>query len=108
MKITLASIQYDVVEIDFQKVFDFMKNKHKLDNTIYAYITQFEENSDYYLKYVFGIVISHQDMEDYDYNELDGNKVYPCAMNEYLLANLDDSYYEWLEENKERLGLIDD
>ena len=27
MKITLASIQYDTFDIDFQKVFDFMKNE---------------------------------------------------------------------------------
>lgn len=112
MEITLASVQYDTFDIDFQKVFDFMKNKGELENTVYAYGTDFGDNTDYYLEHVYGIIISYQDIEDYDCDELYGKKIYPkiypFVMNDYILDNLYNEYYDWLDENKEKLGLIDD
>ena len=52
MEIALASVQYDTFDIDFQKVFDFMKNKGELENTVYDYGTDFGDNTDYYLEHV--------------------------------------------------------
>lgn len=108
MEISLASVQYDTFDIDFQKVFDFMKNKGELENTVYDYGTDFGDNTDYYLEHVYGIIISYQDIEDYDCDELCGKKIYPSIMNEYLLDNLYYEYYDWLDENKEKLGLTED
>ncbi len=108
MKITLASVQYDTFDIDFQKVFDFMKNEDELENTVYDYATRFGDNTDYYLEQIYRIVISYQDIEDYNYDELGEKKVYPSSMNEYLLDTLYNEYYDWLDKNKEKLGLNDD
>lgn len=107
MEIALASVQYDTFDIDFQKVFDFMKNEGELENTVYDYGTQFGDNTDYYLEHVYGIIISYQDIEDYDCDELYGKKIYPSVMNEYLLDNLYNEYYDWLDKNKEKLGLTE-
>lgn len=108
MEIRLASVQYDTFDIDFQKVFDFMKNENELENTVYDYATHFGDNTDYYLEQIYGILISCQDIEDYDYDEIGEKKVYPSSMNEYLLDTLYNEYYDWLETNKEKLGLIED
>ena len=105
MKLTLASVQYDTFDIDFQKLFDFMKNEDELENPVYDYATQFGDNIDYYLEQVYGIVISYEDI--YDYDEL-REKMYPIVLNEYLLDDLYSEYYDWLEANKEKLGLIED
>lgn len=105
MKLTLASVQYDTFDIDFQKVFDFMKNEGGLENTVYDYSTQFGDNIDYYLEQVYGIVISYEDI--YDYDEL-REKMYPSVLNEYLLDDLSSEYYDWLDKNKEKLGLTED
>lgn len=105
MKLTLASVQYDTFDIDFQKVFDFMKNEDELENTVCDYSTQFGDNIDYYLEQVYGIVISYKDI--YDYDEL-CEKMYPNVLNEYLLDDLYSEYYDWLDKNKEKLGLIED
>ena len=105
MKVTLASVQYDTFDIDFQKLFDFMKNEGELENTVYDYSTQFGDNTDYYLEQVYGINISYEDI--YDYDEL-REKMYPSVLNEYLLDDLSNEYYDWLEANKEKLGLIED
>jgi len=105
MKITLASVRYDTFDIDFQKLFDFMKNENELENTVYDYATQFGDNTDYYLEQIYGIVISYQDIDDYDYSELYGKKIYPSSMNEHILDNLYNEYYDWLDKNKEKLGL---
>ena len=40
--------------------------------------------------------------------KLCGKKIYPSIMNEYLLDNLYYEYYDWLDENKEKLGLTED
>ena len=104
MKLTLASVQYDTFDIDFQKVFDFMKNEGGLENTVYDYGTEFGDNIDYYLEQVYGIVISYEDI--YDYDEL-REKMYPSVLNEYLLDDLSSEYYDWLDKNKEKLGLIE-
>lgn len=105
MKLTLASVQYDTFDIDFQKVFDFMKNEDELENTVCDYSTQFGDNIDYYLEQVYGIVISYEDICDYD--EL-REKMYPSVLNEYLLDDLCSEYYDWLDKNKEKLGLIEE
>ena len=105
MKITLASVKYDTFDIDFQKLFDFMKNEGELENTVYDYSTQFGDNTDYYLEQVYGINISYEDI--YDYDEL-REKMYPSVLNEYLLDDLSNEYYDWLDKNKEKLGLIED
>ena len=105
MKVTLASVQYDTFDIDFQKLFDFMKNEGELENTVYDYSTQFGDNTDYYLEQVYGINISYEDI--YDYDEL-REKMYPSVLNEYLLDDLSSEYYDWLDKNKEKLGLIED
>ena len=105
MKITLASVQYDTIEIDFQKVFDFMKNENKLKNTVYDYSTQFGDHIEYYLEQIYGIIISYRNIDDYDYDELHIKKIYPSSMNEYLFDSLYHEYYEWLNKNKEKLGL---
>ena len=108
MEIKLASVQYDTFHIDFQKVFDFMKNENELENTVYDYSTQFGDNTDYYLEQIYGIIISYHDIDDYDYDELHGKKIYPSSMNEYLLDDLYNEYYDWLNKNKEKLGLTED
>ena len=105
MKVTLASVQYDTFDIDFQKVFDFMKNEDELENTVYDYATQFGDNIDYYLEQVYRIVISYKDI--YDYDEL-CEKMYPNVLNQYLLDDLYSEYYDWLDKNKEKLGLIEE
>ena len=74
-------------------------------NTVYDYSTQFGDNTDYYLEQVYGINISYEDI--YDYDEL-REKMYPSVLNEYLLDDLSNEYYDWLEANKEKLGLIED
>ena len=107
MKVTLASVQYDTFDIDFQKLFDFMKNEGELENTAYDYGTQFGDNTDYYLEQVYGIVISYKDIDD-ECDELNGEKIYPSALNEYLLNDLSNEYCDWLEANKEKLGLTED
>jgi len=38
---------------------------------------------------------------------LDG-KTYPYDLNKILFSSLYDEYYDWLEENKEKLGLTED
>ena len=85
MEIALATVQYDTFDIDFQEVFNFMKNEGELENTVYNYGTQFGDNTDYYLEQIYGIVISYKDIEDYDCDELHGKKIYPSVLNEYLL-----------------------
>lgn len=105
MKITLASVQYDTFDIDFQKLFAFMKNEGELENTVYDYGTQFGDNADYYLGQVYGIKISYKDIYDYDEQR---EKTYPSVLNEYLLSTLYNEYYDWLEVNKEKLGLTED
>ena len=105
MKITLASVKYDTFDIDFQKLFDFMKNEGELENTVYDYSTQFGDNTDYYLEQVYGINISYEDI--YDYDEL-REKMYPSVLNEYLLDDLSNEYYDWLDKNKEKLDLTED
>ena len=105
MKVTLASVQYDTFDIDFQKVFDFMKNEGGLENTVYDYCTEFGDNIYYYLEQVYGIVISYEDI--YDYDEL-REKMYPSVLNEYLLDDLSSEYYDWLDKNKEKLELIEE
>ena len=105
MKLTLASIQYDTFDIDFQKVFDFMKNEGGIENTVCDYGTQFGDNIDYYLDQVYGIVISYEDI--YDYDEL-REKMYPNVLNEYLLDDLYSEYYDWLDKNKEKLRLTEE
>ena len=104
MKLTLTSVQYNTFDIDFQKLFDFMKNEDELENTVYDYATQFNDNVDYYLEKVYGIVISYEDI--YDYDEL-REKMYPSDLNKYLLDDLSNEYYDWLDKNKEKLGLIE-
>ena len=108
MKITLASIHYDTFDIDFQKLFDFMKNEDELENTVYDYATQFNDNVDYYLEKVYGIVISYGDIDSCDCDELDGKKKYLYSINEGFFDYAYGEYYNWLEENKEKLGLIED
>ena len=81
-----------------------MKNEGGLENTVYDYGTQFGDNTDYYLEQVYGIVISYEDI--YDYDEL-REKMYPSVLNEYLLDDLCNEYYDWLDKNKEKLGLIE-
>ena len=49
--------------------------------------------------------MSYEDI--YDYDEL-REKMYPSVLNEYLLDDLSNEYYDWLEANKEKLGLIED
>ena len=105
MKLTLASIQYDTFDIDFQKVFDFMKNEGGIENTVCDYGTQFGDNIDYYLDQVYGIVISYEDI--YDYDEL-REKIYPNVLNQYLLDDLYSEYYDWLDKNKEKLRLTEE
>ena len=105
MKLTLATVQYDTFDIDFQKLFDFMKNEGELENTVYDYSTQFGDNTDYYLEQVYGINISYEDI--YDYDEL-REKMYPSVLNEYLLDDLSNEYYDWLDKNKEKLDLTED
>ena len=105
MKLTLASVQYDTFDIDFQKVFDFMKNEDEIENTVYDYATQFGDNIDYYLEQVYGIVISYEDI--YDYDEL-REKMYPSVLNENLLDDLYNEYCDWLDKNKEKLDLTED
>ena len=105
MKLTLASIQYDTFDIDFQKVFDFMKNEGGIENTVCDYGTQFGDNIDYYLEQVYGIVISYEDI--YDYDEL-REKMYPNVLNQDLLDDLYSEYYDWLDKNKEKLGLTEE
>ena len=105
MKLTLASVQYDTFDIDFQKVFDFMKNEGELENTVCDYGTQFGDNIDYYLEQVYGIVISYGDI--YDYDEL-REKKYPSVLNENLLDDLYNEYCDWLDKNKEKLDLTED
>ena len=105
MKVTLASVQYDTFDIDFQKLFDFMKNEGELENTVYDYGTQFGDNTDYYLEQVYGINISYEDI--YDYDEL-REKMYPSDLNKYLLDDLSNEYYDWLDKNKEKLDLTED
>lgn len=104
MKVTLALVQYDTFDMDFQKVFDFMKNEGGLENTVYDYDTQFGDNTDYYLEQVYGIVISYENI--YDYDEL-REKMYPSILNEYLLDDLCNEYHNWLDKNKEKLGLTE-
>ena len=104
MKLTLTSVQYNTFDIDFQKVFDFMKNEDELENTVYDYSTQFGDNIDYYLEQVYGIVISYGDI--YDYDEL-REKMYPSDLNKYLLDDLYSEYCDWLDKNKEKLGLTE-
>ena len=106
MKLTLTSVQYNTFDIDFQKLFDFMKNEDELENTVYDYSTQFGDNIDYYLEHVYGIVISYED-NIYDYDEL-REKMYPSDLNKYILDDLSNEYYDWLDKNKEKLGLIED
>ena len=108
MKLTLTSVQYDTFDIDFQKLFDFMKNEDELENTVYDYVTQFNDNVDYYLEKVYGIVISYKDVNDCDCDEATEKKEYPYSINEYVYDNLDNGYYAWLEENKDTLGLTED
>ena len=105
MKLTLTSVQYNTFDIDFQKLFDFMKNEGGLENTVCDYSTQFGDNIDYYLEQVYGIVISYED-NIYDYDEL-REKMYPSDLNKYLLDDLSNEYYDWLDKNKEKLGLIE-
>lgn len=105
MKLTLESVQYDTFDIDFLKVFDFMKNEGGLENTVYDYVTQFGNNIYYYLEQIYGIVISNEDI--YDYDKL-REKMYPSVLNKYLLDDLYSEYYDWLDKNKEKLGLIED
>ena len=105
MKLILASVQYDTFDIDFQKLFDFMKNEGELENTVYDYSTQFGDNTDYYLEQVYGINISYEDI--YDYDEL-REKMYPSDLNKYLLDDLSNEYYDWLDKNKEKLDLTED
>ena len=107
MEITLASVQYDTIEIDFQKLFDFMRNEGELENTVYSYATQFGDNTDCYLEQVYGIVISYKDIDDYGCDELQLEKIYPNSINEYISDDLYDGYYDWLDKNKEKLGLDD-
>ena len=104
MKVTLASVQYDTFDIDFQKLFDFMKNEGEIENTVYDYSTQFGDNTDYYLEQVYGINISYEDI--YDYDEL-REKMYPSVLNEYLLDDLSNEYYDWLDKNKKKLALTE-
>ena len=104
MKVTLASVQYDTFDIDFQKLFDFMKNEGELENTVYDYSTQFGDNTDYYLEQVYGINISYEDIYDYDEKK---KKMYPSVLNEYLLDDLSNEYYDWLDKNKEKLDLTE-
>lgn len=104
MKLTLASVQYDTFDIDFQKVFDFMKNEDELENTVYDYGTQFGDNIDYYLEQVYGIEISYEDR--YDYDEL-REKLYPRDLNAHIFDDLSNEYFDWLNKNKEKLGLIE-
>ena len=106
MKVTLASVQYDTFDIDFQKVFDFMKNEGGLENTVYDYCTEFSNNIYYYLEQVYGIVISYED-NIYDYDEL-REKMYPSDLNKYLLDDLYNEYCDWLDKNKEKLDLTED
>ena len=105
MKVTLASVQYDTFDIDFQKVFDFMKNEGGLENTVYDYCTEFGNNIYYYLEQVYGITISYGDI--YDYDEL-CEKMYPSVLNENLLDDLYSEYCDWLDKNKEKLDLTED
>lgn len=109
MKITLATVQYDTFDIDFQIVFDFMKNKGGIENTVYDYAAEFGDNMDYYLEQIYGIIISYQDIDDYG-GDLHGKKIYPISINEDILDNLNlyDEYYDWLDKNKEKLGLNND
>ena len=106
MKIALATIKYDTFDIDFQKIFDFMKNEGILENTVYEYATKFLANISYYLEQIYEINISYRDIEDYEYKELCEKKIYPEIMNEYILDNLYNEYHDWLDKNKEKLGLI--
>ena len=34
--------------------------------------------------------------------------MYPSVLNEYLLDDLSSEYYDWLDKNKEKLGLIEE
>ena len=70
--------------------------------------TQFGDNTDYYLEQVYGIKISYEDIDDCDYDELKDKKIYPSVLNEYLLNDLSNEYCDWLEANKEKLGLTED
>ena len=79
-----------------------------MKNTIYDYATQFGENIDYYLEQIYGIIISYQDINDYDCDDLYRKKVYLNSINEDILDNyLYNEYYDWFDKNKEKLGLIE-
>lgn len=105
MKITLTAVQQDIFDIDFQKVFDFMKNEGELENTVYDYSTEFGDNIHYYLEKVFGIKISIKDVCDVT---LEDKKTYPTVLNEFTFDSLYGGYCDWLNKNKEKLGLTEE
>ncbi len=105
MEITLISVQLDTFDIDFQKLFDFIKNECELENTVWDYSTEFGDNVHYYLEKVFGIKISTKD--DCDITIEDG-RIYPTDLNEFEFYSLYESYRDWLNKNKEKLGLTEE
>ena len=100
MEIELVHREIEIFDINFQKIFDYMNNESNVIDGSYAglnkidyYDTVFGDNVEYYLEKVYNLNFNSGD--DF-YYEL-GN----C---EYKLS---DGFYNWLNENKERLNLID-
>ena len=95
MKAEFVHIDIKKVDIDFQKIFDFMKKEYSFDS-IDDYDTEFGDNVHYYLNKVFGL--------NFEFDNTDNcTEFYPYDLNEYEVDRICNEYSKWLEENEEKL-----
>lgn len=70
-----------VVDIDFEQIYEYIKDTTELSDNQEIYYT-FNDNIYYYLEELYSVVI--QELEE----------------NEYTLDNIVDDWYNWLVDNK--------
>lgn len=97
MKYELTKIVSKTLDVDFQKIFDYLIKEGDTYNDIYDMSEAFGDNTHYYLKNIYGINFEFNDpiSENSDY--------FPYEDNENIVLQICDDFHSWLEENEENL-----
>ena len=97
MKYELIKIVSKTLDIDFQKIFDYLIKEGESYNDIYDMSEEFGDNTHYYLKNIYDINFEFNDSmsENSDY--------FTYEDNENIVLQICDDFHNWLEENEENL-----
>lgn len=90
MKVTFKKVLYDELDIDFQKIYDFISKSKDCDDMHFIY-EEFMDNAEYYLTQTHDF---NSLFDSYDLIFLNSD----FSNNEYALENIVDNFYVFLRD----------